>query len=120
MAQKHGLGKNELVLTGFVPDEDLPTLFNLCKLFVFPSWHEGFVCLHWKARCGAPVIGANTSSLPEVIGWEGALFDPHSDASIAEAIQRGLTDNDLREALIQNGKKQSCRFSWDESASSRH
>jgi len=117
LAQKHGLGKNELVLTGFVPDEDLLTLFNLCKLFVFPSWHEGFGLPALEAmRCGAPVIGANTSSLPEVIGWEGALFDPHSDASIAEAIQRGLTDNDYREALIQNGKKQSCRFSWDESA----
>ncbi|MEM5329964.1 glycosyltransferase [Paraburkholderia sp. JHI2823] len=117
LAQQQGLGKGEVVLTGFVPDEDLLFLYNLCKLFVFPSWHEGFGLPALEAmRCGAPVIGANTSSLPEVIGWDDALFDPHSDVAIAEAIQRGLTDAVFREALVQHGKEQSRRFSWDESA----
>ncbi|WP_028213178.1 glycosyltransferase [Paraburkholderia mimosarum] len=117
LAQQHGLCKGEVVLTGFVPDEDLLFFYNLCKLFVFPSWHEGFGLPALEAmRCGAPVIGANTSSLPEVIGWDDAMFDPHSDAAIAEAIQRGLTDAPFREALIRHGKEQSRHFSWDESA----
>ncbi|OXJ15848.1 glycosyltransferase [Burkholderia sp. HI2500] len=117
LAQQHGLSQGEVVLTGFVPDEDLLYFYNLCTLFVFPSWHEGFGLPALEAmRCGAPVIGANTSSLPEVIGWDDALFDPHSDAAIADAIRRGLTDAPFREALIRHGKEQSRRFSWDESA----
>lgn len=117
LAQQQGLNPGEVVLTGFVSDEDLLFFYNLCKLFVFPSWHEGFGLPALEAmRCGAPVIGANTSSLPEVIGWDDALFDPHSDVAIAGAIQRGLTDASFREALIRHGKNQSRRFSWDESA----
>ncbi|MEX3841117.1 glycosyltransferase [Paraburkholderia sp. BR10882] len=117
LAQQHGLRKDDVVLTGFVPDEDLLFFYNLCKLFVFPSWHEGFGLPALEAmRCGAPVIGANTSSLPEVIGWDDAMFDPHSDAAIAAAIQRGLNDAPFREALIRHGKEQSRKFSWDESA----
>lgn len=117
LAKKHGLGKDDIVFTGFVSDADLLVFMNLCKLFVFPSWHEGFGLPALEAmRCGAPVIGANTSSLPEVLGWDEALFDPHSDVSIAETMQRALTDTEYREALIQNGKRQSGRFSWDESS----
>lgn len=117
LAQRQGLGKGEVVLTGFVSDEDLLFFYNLCELFVFPSWHEGFGLPALEAmRCGAPVIGANTSSLPEVIGWDDAMFDPHSDTAIAEAMQRALTNAPFREALIQHGKEQSRRFSWDESA----
>ena len=107
LAQQHGLSQGEVVLTGFVPDEDLLYFYNLCTLFVFPSWHEGF---------GLPALEAmlrarhrrNTSSLPEVI--DDALFDPHSDAAIAGAIRRGLTDAPFREALIRHGKEQSRRF----------
>lgn len=117
LARQLGLAQGEVVLTGFVPDEDLLAFYNLCALFVFPSWHEGFGLPALEAmRCGAPVIAANTSSLPEVIGWDEALFDPHSDESITATMQRGLTDIAYREALVRHGKEQKCRFSWDESA----
>ncbi|WP_081577159.1 glycosyltransferase, partial [Acidithiobacillus thiooxidans] len=117
LAMEQGLDSGELVLTGFVPEEDLLALYNLCALFVFPSWHEGFGLPALEAmRCGAPVIGANTSSIPEVIGWEEALFDPHSDDEMSAAIQRGLTDKDFRDKLIRHCKKQAEHFSWDESA----
>lgn len=116
-AARLGLGADELILTGFVPDEDLPVLYNLCALFVFPSWHEGFGLPALEAmRCGAPVIGADKTSLPEVIGWEEALFDPHSDAAMAASIERGLTDEDFRRSLLRHGRTQAAGFSWEESA----
>lgn len=112
-----GLDKSEVIFTGFVPDDDLLALYNLCTLFVFPSWHEGFGLPALEAmRCGAPVIGANTSSLPEVIGWEGALFDPRSDDAITRSMQRALTDDGYRHALREHGRQQAARFSWSKSA----
>jgi len=107
LAKQVGLDAADVVCTGFVPDEDLLALYNLCRLFVFPSWHEGFGLPVLEAmRCGAPVIGANTSSVPEVIGWDDALFDPKSDDAIANQMQRGLTDDSYRQALIEHGKRQ--------------
>ncbi|MDN7420297.1 glycosyltransferase [Burkholderia dolosa] len=116
LARQVGLDVTDVVCTGFVPDEDLLSLYNLCRLFVFPSWHEGFGLPVLEAmRCGAPVIGANTSSVPEVIGWDEALFDPRSDEAIAQHMQRGLTDEGYRQALIEHGKRQAVKFSWDRS-----
>jgi len=117
LAEKEGLSSKDVILTGFVPEEDLVTLYNLCKLFVFPSWHEGFGLPALEAMCcGAPVIGANTSSLPEVFGWDQALFDPRSAEGIATAMQRALSDDSFRAELVRHGSIQSKKFSWDETA----
>ena len=76
-ARKQGLREDELVLTGFVSDEDLVVLYNICSGFCFPSMHEGFGLPALEAmQCGAATIGSNTSSIPEVIGRADALFDP--------------------------------------------
>lgn len=117
LAHQQGLEKDEVVLTGFVSDSDLVSLYNMCALFVFPSWHEGFGLPALEAmRCGVPVIGANTSSLPEVIGLDEALFDPHSDEAIATKIHQALTDEAFRADLICHSREQAKKFSWDESA----
>lgn len=117
LIKNQGLSRGDVILTGFVPEEDLVVLYNLCKLFVFPSWHEGFGLPALEAmHCGAPVIGANTSSLPEVIGWDGALFDPRSDKAIATAMERALCDESFRAELVRHGKLQAEKFSWDASA----
>lgn len=117
LASEHGLNADEFVLTGFVPEEDLINLYNLCAAFIFPSWHEGFGLPALEAmRCGAPVIAASTSSLPEVIGRADALFDPYSDEAIARSIERVLTDEFFREQLITHGREQAKKFSWDETA----
>ena len=85
--------------------------------FYFPSWHEGFGLPALEAmRCGAPVIASNTSSLPEVIGWDEALFDPYSESKITSAMERALTDESYRKDLIAHGKRQSRCFSWSNSA----
>lgn len=114
LADKAGLKEHDLILTGFVPEEDLIALYNLCAAFIFPSWHEGFGLPALEAmRCGAPVIAANSSSLPEVVGLDDALFDPHSDQDIASSIERVLTDNNFREKLIAHAEQQAKLFSWD-------
>lgn len=117
LAKKVGIQKDELVLTGFVPDDDLFVLYNLCKVFVFPSWHEGFGLPALEAMsCGRAVIGANTSSLPEVIGKQEALFNPRSDEAIADKLLQVLTDEPFRLALEAHGLQQAKQFSWDISA----
>jgi glycosyltransferase involved in cell wall biosynthesis len=115
--EKQGLPTGSVVLTGFVPENDLLALYNLCALFVFPSWHEGFGLPALEAmRCGAPVIGANTSSLPEVIGWSEALFNPYSDDEMTQAMRRALSDEEFRTKLFKNAQRQSEKFSWDKTA----
>lgn len=114
LAKDCGLGSSDVIFTGFVSEDDLVGLYNLCKLFVFPSWHEGFGLPALEAmRCGAPVIAGNLSSLPEVVGWDEALFNPHSDASITAKLLRGIEDAAFRQDLIANGEQQARKFSWD-------
>lgn len=116
-ARKAGLGEHDIVFTGFVSDDRLVMLYNLCSLFVFPSFREGFglPALEGMA-CGAPVIASNTSSLPEVIGWSDAMFDPHSDEAIAKALHVGLMDTAFRSELVQRGMSRAKMFTWKRSA----
>lgn len=117
LARSHGMAGDELVLTGFVSDADLVALYNLCDLFVFPSWHEGFGLPALEAMaCGAAVVASNTSSLPEVVGRPDALFDPHKDSEISEMMAKALQDGAFRQALKDHGLARAKLFSWDESA----
>lgn len=112
-----GLKPNDVVITGRVTDEEMVQFYNLCELFVFPSWHEGFGLPALEAMsCGAPVIGSNTTSLPEVIGRKDALFDPFDEKSIAQKITEVLTNDQLRNDLARHGLEQAKKFSWEESA----
>ncbi|WP_160288681.1 glycosyltransferase [Pseudomonas knackmussii] len=116
-ARSVGLGEDELVLTGFVVDEDLAQLYRLATLFVFPSLHEGFGLPPLEAMsCGTPTIASNTSSIPEVVGWEEALFYPHQATQITAALTRALSDEAFRAELSRRGLAQAQKFSWDTSA----
>lgn len=117
VAKSAGLQPDELCFSGYVSDDELVQLNNLCDLFVFPSWHEGFGLPALEAMaCGTPVIGANTSSLPEVIGLSAALFDPFDVSSIVAKMAHALEDESFRSALRAHGVQQAKQFSWDESA----
>ena len=116
MAEKQ-LTTQDVLITGRISDEEMIQLYNQCTLYVFPSWHEGFGLPALEAMaCGAPTIGANTSSVPEVIGWERALFDPFQPSAIAQKITEALTDPDFLLSLQAHASHQTAQFSWDASA----
>ncbi len=117
IARRSGLAADEMVLTGYVDDAELIDLYRSAALFVFPSLHEGFGLPALEAMaCGALVIGADNTSIPEVIGNPEALFDARQPASIAATIEQVLGDAALQERLREHGRSQARKFSWDNSA----
>jgi glycosyltransferase involved in cell wall biosynthesis len=116
-ATQSGLASDELLILGYVTDADLILLYNLCALFVFPSLHEGFGIPALEAMsCGAAVIASNTTSIPEVVGNEEALFDPFSVEQIQQKITAVLSDHSLRARLVEQGLSRTKLFSWDRTA----
>ncbi|MGG6239254.1 glycosyltransferase [Nodosilinea sp. AN01ver1] len=118
VAQRIGLGEDELCFTGYVNDQELVQLYNLCALYVFPSWHEGcgLLAALEAMQCGKAVIASNTSSLLEVIGRDDALFDPFDTNAITTKMAQVLSDDIFRVELERHGLEQARKFSWDDSA----
>lgn len=111
---KCGLSLDDVIITGRVSDDELVQFYNQCKLYIFPSQHEGFGLPALEAMsCGAAVIGSDTTSIPEVIGNTDALFDPYSEQAIAEKILQVLRDPDLYQDLKKSGISQAQNFTWD-------
>lgn len=104
-------------LIGFVDDADLPALYSRALCVAFPSLYEGFgfPILEGMA-CGVPVVTANNSSLPEVAGDAAILIDPYSIDEIHNALERVISDQDLRENLIHKGFLQVKKFTWENTA----
>lgn len=108
------LKNNEVVFTDYVSEDELKLLYQTCYLFIFPSWHEGFGLPVLEAmKCGAPVIGSNTTSLPEVIGRTELMFDPKQISSIKERLEALLTNPDEIQFARQHSAVQAKLFSWD-------
>jgi len=104
---------DRVVLTGYVPDDDLPALLSGALAFVFPSLYEGFgLPLLEAMACGTPIICSNAASLPEVAGDAALLVDPTDTDALAEALARLVADEGLRRELVDRGFRQMRRFSW--------
>ena len=102
---------------GPVSESDLPALYSGATAFVFPSLYEGFGLPVLEAMaCGAPVACSNTSSLPEIVGDAALTFDPTNVEAMAAALDRLLSDSELRAELRQRGLERAQRFSWAETA----
>ncbi len=109
-----GLMERDIFFSDYISDDDLLTFYNLCKVFVFPSLHEGLGLPALEAMsCGRATIGSNTSSIPEVIGRDDALFNPKSDESIAEKLEEVLVNDEFRKDLEAHGLKRAKKFSWN-------
>jgi len=116
-AMAEGLRDSEIVTTGFLNDPDLVALYNLCKIFVFPSLYEGFGLPVLEAiLCGAPTICSKVSSLPEILDYEEALFDPLSEKDIADKMCRVLTDTLFRNRIVAHCSEYVNKFTWEKSA----
>lgn len=109
--------RKDVRFIGFMPDEDMPSLYSVASLFAFPTLYEGFGIPVLEAQaCGVPVLTSKCSSLPEV-GGDGAFYvDPYNVGSISDGIRAVLTDPALSENLIRQGVQNVKRFSWESSA----
>lgn len=104
-------------LPGYVAEKDKAALLSGAIAFVFPSLHEGFGLPVLEAQaCACPVITSTTSSLPEVAGDAALLVDPRDSAAIAVAMERLVTEQDLRRELTKRGFANVSRFSWERCA----
>lgn len=106
--------ENDVVFTGLVPEEELLSLYHLCKAYVFPSFYEGFGLPVLEAfACDKPLICSDKSSLPEVAGKDNAVFfNPYDIDDMAEKILKVLHDKELQQKLIENGQKRLKDFNW--------
>ena len=112
-----GLDASQVIVTQRITDHELCALYGLCKAHILPTYCEGFGFTALEAMaCGAPAIGSNYSSVPEVIGLPEALFDPFSVESIANKITQVLSDEAYRATLVAHGRQQVQTFSWDHTA----
>ncbi len=101
---------------GFVPDEDLLSLYGGAIAFVYPSLFEGFGLPILEAQaCGCPVITSNISSMPEISGDGAILVDPYSVEEIAEAMI-SIKQQAVGSKLIKKGLENTKRFSWEKCA----
>ena len=117
LAKQHGLFSSDMPLTGFVTDEELVALYNMAHLFVFPSLYEGFGLPVLEAMtCGTPTLCADNTSLPEVAGWEGALFDGNDVPMLTAKLHEGIFDEGFRQTLREHAQQQVLPFSWDNTA----
>jgi glycosyltransferase involved in cell wall biosynthesis len=110
--------RQDILFTGYVPENDLPALYSGAICFVYPSYFEGFGLPVVEAmQCGAPVIAGNRTSLPEVINGAGLLVDPFSEAEIAQALARVIENQDYRDELRVKGIERAKSFNWKSTAS---
>jgi len=109
--------KNDVIFLGYLPIDDLKSVIASADCLMYISLFEGFgVPILEAMKCEVPVITSNTSSMPEVAGEAAILVNPTSIREISIAMNNVTTDINLRNSLIENGKIQSQKFSWDSTA----
>lgn len=113
IAESYGK-KHLLYFTRFIEEEHLPAFYNLCSLFVYPSTYEGFGLPALEAlACGAPVIVARSSSLPEVVGSHAIFIDPYDFQLISQVLEQSLKEAPFYKLeKRQKSIEHACNFSW--------
>ncbi|HEX9077675.1 MAG TPA: glycosyltransferase family 1 protein, partial [Anaerolineae bacterium] len=108
---------DRVIFTGYMPEQDLPLLYNVADVFVYPSLYEGFGLPVLEAMaCGIPVVTTNVSSMPEITGDAGVLVDPYDVDYMADAIRRVVVDREIHAELECKGLERARMFSWERTA----
>jgi glycosyltransferase involved in cell wall biosynthesis len=114
--EKLGLDKHVIFLD-YIPEQDLPLIYNAADLFVYPSLYEGFGLPVLEAMaCGVPVVTSDTSSLPEITQDAAVLVHPLDTHALAKAMENVLKDRDLMLKMRDKGLKRASQFCWSETA----
>lgn len=115
--EKNVILKERVILTGYVPDDVLPILYREADVFVYPSLYEGFGLPPLEAMlCKTPVIAANTSSLPEVLGDGALYFHPYDHIELGLLLVGVLSDEEFQKQLKRRGSIQVRKYSWEKTA----
>lgn len=108
---------NSVIHLGYLPYQDLPALYNIARLMVYPSLFEGFGMPIIEAMAtGLPVTCSNTTSLPEIAGDAALFFDPNDPDDIAKIVIRLYYNKELRSTLIRKGLERAKFFTWENTA----
>jgi len=106
-----------VIVTGFIPDLELPTLYKNASLYVFPSLYEGFGLPPLEAmQYNLPIISSERTCLPEILGDAALYFDPTNPNNIAKTAKLVLQDKNTTQKLIKNGQKILQKYSWQTTA----
>jgi glycosyltransferase involved in cell wall biosynthesis len=118
LAEIENLGLGDMVkILGYLPYSELPYIYNLATLLVFPSLFEGFgIPLVEAMACGCPVVCSNVTSLPEVAGNAAVLFEPLSPEDIADKVWNVWVSASEQQRLCDAGWERVKAFSWEEIA----
>ena len=109
----HSELRESIIMTGYVPNSEMPAIINQCKVFLYPSLRESFgIPILEGMACGVPVITSNTSSMPEIAGDAAAIVDPMRPDQIVDAIHRILNDEIYNKSLCDKGRERAKQFSW--------
>ncbi len=113
--------REHVFLPGYIVNTDLPAIYAMAKIFLYPSLRESFGIPMLEAMaCGTPVITSNRASMPEVSGGKAKIVDPYQPAEITEAIFELINNQALREKLIEEGLEQAKKFTWRQMAEDVH
>ena len=109
---------DKVIFPGFISMDHLPYIYNAAKLFVYPSFYEGFGLPPIEAMaCGIPVITSNTTSLPEVVGDGALLVNPKDQDDLCQAMLNILSDDNLKKKLTSLGIQRASQLNWEKTAS---
>lgn len=115
--EKYPIESKDIIMTGFVSDEELLWLYQESLAFIYVSYYEGFGLPILEAlSVGKAVISSNTSSMPEVGGDAAIYCDPQNIESISDAIERIVNDDNLRHKMESIAYKQAAKFSYVKAA----
>jgi len=109
--------QDRVKFTGYIPDPDLPLVYNLAQILLYPSRYEGFGFPPLEAMaCGTPVITTAVSAMQDQVGEAGLLVPPQDEPALFDAMRRLMHDRLLRDDLSTRGQRQANNFTWDQTA----